>query len=139
VLSDASPIAPCWGRDPRLPSRYAFHPACPPSWHWTPPTQQAPLPPRADEAPAASGPRLVITVVEGPREGQGDVTVEGPEGKRLARLSGRPWQVFEYLWRNRGRFVQAEEIGEGVGIPTTPRGMRSSGWAGSWRQRDSAR
>ena len=46
--------------------------------------------------------------------------VEGgaTNGTRVVPLRGRPWQVFEYFWKNKERYVPADELMEPLEIPS---------------------
>ena len=61
---------------------------------------------------------LSITVSEGAAEHTGDVLVETTNGTRVVPLRGRPWQVFEYFWKNKERYVPADELMEPLEIPS---------------------
>jgi hypothetical protein len=77
---------------------------------------------QADEPPAVSAvapERLQIrsmTVADDATVNDGTVLLDTTGGPRDVTLSGRPWQVFFYLWNNRDRLVPHAELMEKIPI-----------------------
>ncbi|MFH1465126.1 MAG: hypothetical protein ABIO70_12140 [Pseudomonadota bacterium] len=59
-----------------------------------------------------------LAVQEGATRQAGVVLVSTPTGTLEVSLNGRPWEVFDYLWQRRDRWVPQEELMEPLGIPT---------------------